>query len=503
MFAGPRSLLEWMNCTGCPRTAKLAFKVEPVMSDFKKLYSAVLMVLAIIALGAIPGDVWASEPEHTIPGWPDSPEGNSQDLPDWFPKVLGLEFNGVSQNMPAFRSPYQGPNSLSFKDGEGWDVTSTYGAYFGAQLAPRLQAYLDIGLFQGYGVSNGVGLGGYMNGDVVRAGSSNLPKIPYVARLYFRYFIPLSPETEKVERYMDQLPGDQPVCRVEIKFGKFALSDDFDQNRYANNNHTQFMNYDFLFNPAWDYASDTRGFSWGMVTSLYEPRWKLVFGVQMEPNEQNGAYYDVNDLGDQIQELGYNLELTLKPNDAGTVIRFLSYLNQGRMGSYDAALALGRATSTTPDILLVEQLGGNKYGFGFNFEQPLADNGETGIFGRIGWNDGNHETWAYTEADRHASIGAQVSGIHWKRPEDCLGVAYGVNGLSDPHKDYLEAGGIGMLLGDGNLNYGLEQVMELYYRIQAFRYVQISPDFQFIQDPGYNRDRGPVEVYGLRLRVYY
>jgi carbohydrate-selective porin OprB len=223
----------------------------------------------------------------------------------------------------------------------------------------------------------------------------------------------------------------------------------------------------------------------------------------MEPNEQNGAYYDIDDFSTQMQELGYNLELTLKPNDAGTVIRFLSYYNEGRMGSYDAALALGRATSTAPDLLLVEQLGGTKYGFGLNFEQPLADNGDTGIFGRIGWNDGNHETWSYVESDRHASLGAQVSGIHWKRPEDCLGVAYGVNGLSDPHKDYLEAGGIGMLLGDGNLNYGLEQVLELYYRIQAFRNVQISPDFQFIQNPGYNMDRGPVEVYGLRLRVSY
>jgi hypothetical protein len=473
------------------------------MSDFNKLCLAVLMMLAVLAVGTVAGEVWADEPERTIPDWPKCPEENGKDFPDWFPRLLGLEFDGVYQVMPPFHNPYQGPNSLSFKNGERQDVTHTYGAYFGAQLALRLQVYLDLGLFQGFGVSNGVGLGGYLNGDVVRAGSSNLPKIPYAARAYFRYFIPLSSETEKVERYMDQLPLNQPAERVEIKFGKFALSDDFDQNRYANNNHTQFMNYDFLFNPAWDYASDTRGYSWGIVTSLFEPLWKLAFGVQMMPNTQNGAFYDVNDLGAQIQELGYNLELSLKPNDTGTVIRLLSYLNEGRMGSYDAALALGRATSKTPDILLVEELGGNKYGFGLNFEQPLADNGDTGIFGRIGWNDGNHETWCYTEADRHASIGAQVGGIRWKRPEDSLGVAYGVNGLSDPHKDYLAAGGIGMLLGDGALNYGLEQTFEIYYRIKICTFAQLSPDFQFIQDPGYNRDRGPVEVYGLRLHVYY
>ncbi len=415
------------------------------------------------------------------------------------PRLLGLQFNGVYQNMPGFKSPYQGVHSLTSTNGEGQDVTSTYGVYLGSQLARNLQLYVDVELFQGNGISDGIGLAGYVNGDVIRAGSSNLPKIPYLARYYFRYFVPLSSETEKVERCQDQLPGEQPVSRWEIKFGRLALSDDFDQNRYANNNRTQFMNYDFLFNTAWDYAADTRGYSVGIVTSLFEPRWKLAFGVFMLPNTQNGAQFDYFD----TEEFGYNLELTVKPNDAGTVVRLLTFYNQGRMGSYDAALALGRATSTIPDILLVEQTGGTKYGFGLNFEQPLADDGETGIFGRIGWNDGSHETWMYTECDRDASLGAQVSGIHWRRPDDRVGVAYGVNGLSDPHKDYLEAGGTGMLLGDGKLNYGFEQVLELYYRIPVGRYVQISPDFQFIQNPGYNRDRGPAEVYGMRLHLSY
>jgi carbohydrate-selective porin OprB len=173
------------------------------------------------------------------------------------------------------------------------------------------------------------------------------------------------------------------------------------------------------------------------------------------------------------------------------------------MGDYEDALTLGRQTGTTPNILDVEKPGGTKYGFGLNFEQPLADGGETGLFGRIGWNDGSHETWAYTECDRHVSLGAQLSGIHWGREEDRVGIAYAVDGLSNAHKDYLEAGGIGMLLGDGALNYGLEQVLEIYYRIQVCRLVQISPDFQFIQNPGYNRDRGPAEVYGLRLHISY
>jgi len=419
--------------------------------------------------------------------------------PDWAPKVVGMQFNGVYQNVPAFTSPYQGPNSFTTHDGKGSDFTQTYGVYLGSQLALALQAYLDLEYFRGHGVSDGVGLGGYINGDVIRAGSSNLPKDPYIARLYFRYFFPLSSETEKVERGMDQLPGSQPVDRWEVKAGMLTLTDDFDLNRYANNNRTQFLNYDFLYNTAWDYASDTRGYSYGFVAALVQPRWRLAFGVFMEPNAGNGADFDVFN----TSELGYNLELTLKPNDAGTVVRVLSYFNEARMGSYDEALELGRATSMVPNLLLIEKLGGTKYGFGLNFEQPLADEGETGLFGRIGWNDGSYETWSYTESDRHASLGAQLSGVHWGRMEDRFGIAYGINGLSTPHKDYLAAGGIGILLGDGKLNYGPEQVLETYYRVQIGRFAQLSPDFQYIQNPGYNRDRGQAEVYSVRLRLNY
>ncbi len=419
--------------------------------------------------------------------------------PDWAPKLIGMQFNGVYQNVPAFSSPYEGQNSFRTTDGKGSDFTQTYGVYMGSQLSPSLQAYFDLEYFRGFGVSDGTGLGGYINGDVIRAGSSNLPKDPYVARLYIRYIIPLSSETEKVERGMDQLPKDQPVARWEIKAGKLTLTDDFDQNRYANNNRTQFLNFNFLYNTAWDYASDTRGYSYGFVTVLVQPGYRLAFAVFMEPSTSNGAHFDLFD----TRQLGYNLELSFKPNDTGTVVHLLSYFNESRMGSYNEALELGRASSTTPNLLLIEKFGGIKYGFGLNFEQPLADDGETGMFGRLGWNDGSHETWTYTESDRHASLGAQVSGAHWGRKEDRFGIAYGVNGLSTPHKDYLAAGGIGILLGDGKLNYGPEQVFETYYRVQLGQYAQLSPDFQYVKNPGYNRDRGPAEVYSLRLHLSY
>ncbi|MGO9531546.1 MAG: carbohydrate porin [Syntrophobacteraceae bacterium] len=424
-------------------------------------------------------------------------------------QLLGLQYNGVYQVVPPFRRPYSGPLSFGNKD---TDYTETGGIYLGAQLTPRLQLYVDTEIFKGDGLSYGTGQSGFPNGDVVRAGSSNLPKEPYVARLYFRYICPLSSETEKVERCMDQLPGEQPVSRWEFKFGKLALTDDFDQNRYANNNRQQFMNYDFLYNLAWDYASDTRGYSYEALVALYEPKWRLAFAVAMEPNTQNGANYDwFNNGTDILRELGYNLEFDLKPNDRGTVLRFLTYFNTGRMGNFEDAILLGQATHTTPNILLVEGLGGNQYGGAFNFEQPLANDGETGIFGRLGWRSGSNEDWSYVECNWNASLGVQVSGANWQRPADRVGVAYGVEGLSGSHAAYLAAGGIGMLLGDGALNYGYEQVLEVYYSIPVFRcpiyghdaVFTITPDFQFIQNPGYNSDRGPCEVYGLRARLVY
>ncbi|HTZ39617.1 MAG TPA: carbohydrate porin [Syntrophales bacterium] len=427
----------------------------------------------------------------------------SSKLPYWFPKLLGAQFNGVYQYMPDFNSPYQGQNSLSVDNGRGRAFTQAYGLYLGsqltsAQMTSSLQAYLDAELFKGDGISDGVGLGGYVNGDVIRAGSLNLPKDPYIARAYLKYYYSLSSQTETVERAMGQLPGNVPVSRFEVKIGKISPTDDFDVNRYANNNRTQFLNYAFLYNVAWDYASDTRGYSYGFVTALVQQQWRLAFGIYMEPYAANGSDFIIDS-----RQLGYNLELDVKPFHAETVIRLLVYFNEGRMGDYNDAVELGRQTSTTPSLLNVEKPGGTKYGFGLNVEHPLADDGATGIFGRIGWNDGNHETWSYTEADRHVSAGFQLSGVHWGRSEDRLGIAYGVNGLSSPHKDYLEAGGLGILLGDGRLNYGLEQIFEVYYLIQLGRYVQITPDFQFIQNPGYNTDRGPVAVYGLRFRLSY
>ncbi len=427
-------------------------------------------------------------------------KADSAPEPSWIPKLLGAQATGIYQYMPTFRNPYEGQKSLTYDNGLGRQLTHTYGVYLGSQLTKSLQAYLDLEMFRGIGLSNGVGLGGFPNGDVIRAGPANLGEDPYIARLYLRYLIPLSQErSDPAVPAMGQLPGPESMSKIEIKLGKMAPPDNMDLNRYANNQRTQFFNYAFLFNPGWDYTSDTRGYSLGFSIALVQPSWRLAFASYMTPKTANGYQLD----REVYRARGNNLELTLRPNKLGTVISLLAYYNQGRMGDYKEALDIASVNSTIPNVIADEGPGRRKYGFGVNLEQPLADKGETGLFARAGWSDGHTSAWSYTEVDRHFSAGLQVSGIHWGRSEDRLGIAYSIQGLASIHQRYLKEGGTGMLLGDGNLNYGSEQIFEAFYRIQLGRYVQISPDFQHIWNPGFNRDRGPVKIYSLRVRLSY
>ena len=427
-------------------------------------------------------------------------DGDGTNKPTWLPQLLGMQLNAVYQNTPGFRSPYAGQNSLVFDHSFKQQVTDVYGVYLGSQITKSLQAYMDVEMFRGAGLSGGYGLGAYTNADVIRAGPANLGQGPYLARLYARYVIPLSGELgEPLTSGMDQLPGREPVDRIEIKGGKLAPTDDFDQNRYANNGRTQFLNYAFLFNTAWDYASDTRGYSIGASIAFVHPTWRLIFGSYQVPTTRNGMILD----SEIYHARGDNVELSFLPNRIGTVIRLLAFHNEGRMGDYREAMAIGAATGTVPSTLADEQPGRTKYGFGVNIEQPLANDGETGLFARLGWANGANSTWSYTEVDRQASMGLQVSGVNWGRADDRFGIGVAADGLTGSHRHYLAEGGIGMLIGDGALNYGLEQVCEAYYRIQLGRFIQLSPDFQYIENPGYNRDRGPVKVYGMRLRISY
>jgi high affinity Mn2+ porin len=422
---------------------------------------------------------------------------------DW-PMLLGAQYTYVLQHQDALDAPYSGP--LSLDPNGDTQPTHTLGVYLGWAPVPWGQLYLDTEKFMGAGVSGATGLGGLTNGDVVREGANNLPKTFYIARLFVRFMVPLGSEVTAVERAQDQIPGKEAARRLEFKIGRLAVSDDFDKNRYAGSTRTEFMNWSLWDNTAWDYAANTRGYTDGIIIGYVSPTWSLKYGLYRMPEMANGQTL----VGSLRNARGENLELTLSPWQTGTLVRALLYRNTASMGIYDHALAVAAATGAAPSIVADDRAGRHKTGFGLNIEQPLADDGETGVFARLGWNDGRTESFAFTEVDNEVSAGAQLSGARWRRRDDRLALALVSEGLSAPHREYLAAGGAGFLLNDGRLNYRREQTLEMYYRLQVIQSigpvpvkVQLSPDFQLIHNPGFNADRGPARFWGVRLHLEY
>ena len=411
--------------------------------------------------------------------------------------------------MGAFSSPYSGTNSLIATGDHA--VSHVYGMYLGATpfswgpagaKQARLEAYVDVEMARGHGLSRATGLAGVTNGDVLRAGSADLGNGPYVARAFLRYVQPLAEhaDTDTASRAPDQLARITASHRLEVTAGKLAASDLFDLNRYANTTRTQFLNWSLFQNTAWDFAADTRGYTNGVAVAWITPHWSLRAGSFQMPREANGNRFDA----DLQNARGDNVELTLAPPIArAPTIRLLGFQNRARMGSYAEAMALAAQTGGVPDIVANDRPGRLKRGWGVNVEQPIADAGETGAFLRVGANDGKNESFAFTEVERHVSAGLQIAGTRWRRRDDRFAIAAVQHGIVRDHQTYLAAGGIGFLLGDGRLAYAPERILEAYYRIQFGRYLQASPDLQCIWNPGYNRDRGPVRVVSLRVNLRY
>jgi high affinity Mn2+ porin len=418
------------------------------------------------------------------------------DVRYFIPQLLDAQYTLISQYQYPPTSPYAGSLSLRAQGDE--ERSHSFGAYFGVPLARNLQFYFDMEMFKGEAVSSGTGLGGGANGDVVHAGTANLGKRAYVARRYLRYLIPFGDETQDVERAQDQLPGKEANRHFEFKLGKMAVSDDFDKNRYADSARTQFFNVALANNVAWDFAADTRGYTNGFLAAYVAPTWALRYGVYLMPAYANGQTLE----WPIARARGEQTELTLQPDSTGAwALRLLAFRNIARMGIYSDAIEIAEATGTVPDIRLDDRDGRRKYGFGANTDIPLADNGETGLFARAGWNDGKTESFAFTEVDRTLSAGVQLSGVHWGRKDDHIAIGTTSNALSPDHRDYLALGGSGFLLGDGRLNYAQERALELQYRAHVVEHVEITPDFEFIRAPGYNKDRGPARFVGARLHL--
>ncbi len=405
----------------------------------------------------------------------------------WF--VVHGQTTFIEQYAAPFRAPYSGVNSLASNAGrETADVTFAAGfkPWRGAEL------WIDPEIGQGFGLSNTEGVAGFPSGAAFKIGAS----VPYprVQRTFIRQTIDLGGETQKVDADFNQFAGSQTADRLVVTIGKFSISDAFDTNKYAQNPRKDFMNWALIDAGTFDYAADAWGYSYGGSAEWYWGNWTLrggLFDLSIIPNS--------TELDPTFQEFQWLGEIERRYHFWGHPgkIAVTGFLSRGRMGSFDDAIALAAISGGPADIAAVRQYR-SRGGVSMNLEQEITS--DLGVFMRAGWADGNIEPYDYTDIDRTVAAGLSLNGKQWGRPSDTVGLAGIVNGISSVHEAFLNAGGLGILVGDGILPHpGLEQIIETYYSYAVTSATRISFDYQFIANPAYNRDRGPVNVFAGRF----
>jgi len=398
-----------------------------------------------------------------------------------------IQVTAIPQGHGDLHSPYASDHSLSAKAELQTSFTTTF--FAGHTLWQGAELYINPEILAGKGLSTTQGVAGFPNGEIYRVDTPR-PRFN-LARCFIRQTWGLGGGRDPLGNEQNQIPGSIDTRRIVLTVGKFSLIDVFDDNTYSHDARSQFLNWALMDNGAWDFAADTRGYTYGFALELNDRRWAVRFASVMVPKDANGMALDTriaNARADNL-ELEHRHEFKGHPG----ALRLMGFMNHAHMGNY-------RTTIDTPvfqmDITKSRSYS-LKYGFGLNAEQEVAK--DIGVFVRYGWNDAHTETWAFTEIDRTGSAGLSVKGERWSRPRDRLGVALVVNGISRDHADYLRAGGKGFIIGDGALNYGREKIVESYYLFSLGKGFAISPDFQQVVNPAYNRDRGPASVWAVRL----
>lgn len=408
----------------------------------------------------------------------------------------------VVQFKPAFSAPYSGQNSLLPERERSFSSTIT--VFFGWRLSNAWEVFFNPEVAAGSPLSNLTGLGGLTNGELAR--TSGPDPTFYRARLFTRYTHNLAPRsgeapTETLDADANQFPKQVSTRRWVATVGNLSALDVFDGSAYAKDPRRHFLNWSLFAPGAWDFPADARGYTWGAALEYYDGPWALRFGRFIMPRQSNGLR-----LNEKFwRSWGDALELTRSWGDdseGSTALpgqwRVLLFNNRAAMGSYPNALALGQQTGTPPD-LAATRVPRDKSGLALGFEQALHR--DVGVFARASINSGKAETFAFTEIDQSLSLGTQIMGTSWGRAQDQVGIAIAQNGLSSSHRNYLAAGGLGFFLGEGQLNYRPEQILEAYYRWEALKGVELSAGAQWINNPGYNADRGPVRLWSLRVHL--
>ncbi|HXB72010.1 MAG TPA: carbohydrate porin [Candidatus Acidoferrales bacterium] len=434
--------------------------------------------------------------------WPSFAQGNDAPAPSsggqesfWNRFWISVQGNFIRQQHPTFDAKYSGPNSFLPEREHATSRVETL--YTGFQIARRLEILTDIESAGGAGLSGALGIAGFTNVDVVR--NPTLSENPYVSRVMLHYTIALSKETTEATRNPLSLASTVPVRRLELRLGKMSTVDFFDLNSVGSDSHLQFMNWALVNNGAYDYAADTRGYSYGLVAEYFTKTWAARFGEMLMPTVANGVQLDWNISRARGENLEFEYHTAFLPNRL-SVVRALGFVNHANMGSYrDAINGYLSGKDAVPDVTLYRKQGRVKYGFGLNGEQELTRLWRA--FGRLGWNEGAKESYAYTEIDRTAEIGSDFRGKPWHRPQDKMGAAFVANGITGDHRRYLALGGQGFILGDGGLNYGLEKIFETYYTAHLWRGISLAIDYQHVTNPGYNQDRGPASVVSFRVHI--
>ena len=405
---------------------------------------------------------------------------------------LHLQATIIPQYHFNFTAKYTGANSLQTSEGTKVSFTNTY--YIGRRLWHNAAIYFNPEIAGGEGLSKATGIAGFPNGETFRIGSA-APKL-YVARAYIEQKFSFGGGTTLTEDDQNQLRAYDPSSYLSIRAGKFCLSDFFDDNAYSHDPRTDFMNWSLMTAGAWDYPANTRGYTNGLVLELKKPSWALRSAIIQVPEEANGLKLDtkISKAFGTVLEAEKKFTVGTKEN---IIIRLGGFYNKARMGNYNEAIEDGLAGAMAPDVTATRKYSRSKTGFYINAEHNFKNGGS---FLRYSWNDGNNETWAYTEIDRSFSAGLSFNGAAWKRAGDKWGLAYVGNGISKPHRNYLKNDGYGFIIGDGNLNYGIENIIELFYSYHITKlHLFVSPDYQFVIHPAYNKDRGPVSVVALRM----
>ncbi|HEX7922904.1 MAG TPA: carbohydrate porin [Bradyrhizobium sp.] len=398
----------------------------------------------------------------------------------------------IGQGYPSFRAPYSGTNSLP---GAGQvQQTWTTTAFLGVRLWEGGELYFNPETAQGFGLNGTLGLAGFPNGEAQKAGAE-YPRIR-PQRYYLKQTFGLGGEQEDVPDGPNQIAGKRDIDRVTVVVGRFAVGDFFDGNSYAKDPRADFMNWAMWSSAAYDFPADLPGYTRGAVVELNRKDWAVRAGVFQVPNAPNSDVLVSNaNNGGAVVEFEGRYSIFDQPGR----MRVGVFGNRGFTGNYRQALAIEDANPGLDinDVMAGIRKDNTKYGFYLNGEQQIAT--DVGLFGRLSWNDGRNEILSFTDVDRSVSGGLSIKGSYWGRANDTIGIGGAVNGLSSAHRDYLAAGGLGLLIGDGALNYSPERILETYYAYQVNKNLTLTADYQFITNPAYNADRGPVHIFSGRI----